>query len=233
MAFAGHVDHFGIEAEGWEILKSTKTARAMARADARDEENDIVDSTWYGNTAGTLFDATVEWVLKSGSLVLSAISIGELATGKFLGSFVVATSQDGWPKITATGVLGTSAMTAPSGKTNKFALPAITITGAKRAQPLGFTTTAGCVLTGSEVSASVDIAEQADGEGEPCAHGLSGGVLTGSGTFTGTTGSPAWSVTLSDAEETQSPGDETAEAGYNTGTGTYEYILERGTTPPP
>jgi hypothetical protein len=39
-------------------------------------------------------------------------------------------------------------------------------------------------------------------------------------------------VTLDDAEETQSPGDETAEAGYNTGTGTYEYILERGTTPP-
>jgi hypothetical protein len=229
--FGALTDHFGIlEIEGLsevlELTASSKTPDPMSRADAQDENGDIAAATWHGNAAGTLFDASSTFVCKSGTFSTDVLHGGEVATGKVITSISISTSNGGWPQITVSGKLGTSAIVAPTGSTNKWKMPAFTITGAKRAQLLAFTVAAACRLTDSSLEGSLDIAQAEDGLGEPVAHGISGGVLTMGASLVAVTGPCAWTPT-GDWEETQAPGAEEGQASYHTATASAELVWER------
>lgn len=236
--FGALTDHFGILAivdgggtlgDKLELTASSKTPEAMSRADAPDENGDIAASTWYGNTAAALFDVSCTYTVTSGTVDTSLLFGGEVSTGIVISSIAVATTNGGWPTITVTGKLGTEAIVAPTGFTNKWTMPKFTITGAKRAQALAFTVGADCRMTDSSVEGSLDLAQAEDGLGEPAAHGISGGTLTMNVTFTTVTGAASWTLT-GDWEETQAPGAEEGQAAYHTATATAELIWERDTS---
>ena len=234
--FGALTDHFGILAlthgEGTmnDILKlvdSSKTPVAMSRGDAQDENLDIAAATWFGNTAGTLFEASSTFALVSGSLPLSEMEIGELVATKIVASFEITTSNGGWPQITFSGRTGTGAVVAPASLLNTWTLPAITITAIKQAQLIGFTVGATCRLTGSGFGITCDIAQQDDGLGEPAAHGVSGAIATVTAELVRVTGACEWALTFSGLTETQAPGATEGQAAYHTASAAAELVVAR------
>jgi hypothetical protein len=233
--FGAYTDHFGILAitsgEGTladvlEITASTKTPDPMSRAEATDANGDPAAATWYGNTAGELYDASTTFVCKSGSFSTDVLQCGELTAGSVVTSIEISTSNDGWPQITVSGKLGAETIVAPSGLLNTWTFPEITITGAKRAQLLGFTVGADCALTGSSLSGTIDLAQQEDGEGEPVAHGVSGGLLTQSVELVYVSDAPTWTKG-GEFTETQAPGSDESQAAYLTTSAAAEAVWER------
>jgi hypothetical protein len=229
--FGALTDHFGILAietldDVLTLTASSKTPDAQSRADALDENNDPVASTWFGNTEGDLFDASSTFVCKSGSFSAALLKGGEVEVGKVITSIEISTSQDGWPQITVSGKIGAEAIVAPSGKLNTWTMPAVTVTGAKRAQLLDFTIGAGCKLTGSSISGALDIVQQDDGLGEPVAHGISGGVLTQTADLVRVTAAPSWTEGAT-FTETQAPGVDEGQAAYHTASAAAEKIWVR------
>lgn len=187
--FGGLTDHFGLAgAAGWTtviLTESSKKAIEQQRADALDENGDIAQTEYFGNDAGTLYDVSCTYVLKSGTFVARAATeaasyfiLGELTAGTIVESFELTTSNSEFPTLTLSGKLGAQTVTAPSGKTNKYYLPTdtLTLTGAKIAQGYGFSVSQG-KLTGCSISGSLDLVQQDDGTGEPAAHGIGNGVL--------------------------------------------------------
>jgi len=236
--FGALTDHFGILTivngagtldDVFELVASSKTPIALSRGDATDENGDIAASTWYGQTTeADLYEASSTFAMKSGTMEVDVLQLGELVAGSVVTGIEISTGSDGWPQFTFNGTLGAETIVAPTACTNKFTMPdGLTVLGVRRAQLLGFTIDEGCRLTGSSLSASVDLASQADGLGEPVAHGVSGGVMTGTAELVGITAAPAWTVTLADASETQVPGADEGQAAYHTGSGAYEIILTR------
>lgn len=228
--FGGRTDPFGIATSDLILQESSEETDALSRADAQDENGDIAASTWHGNTEGALKTISATYLLKSGALELDTLKLGEITgTPNVVRETIEASTENGdWPKITVSGKSGTQTITAPDGFLNTFTLPKITLTGAKRAQLISFTTAEGCRLTGSSLSASVDLAQVEDGLGEPAAHGLSGGIAEISADFVAVTTAPGWTVT-GDFTETQPPGDSEGQAAYHTGSGKAEMVLERDT----
>ena len=224
--FGALTDHFSMATADLILIDSKIEDDPLSRADAQDENGDIAAATWFGNTAKALKTASCTYALKSGTVSLSTFVLGEIATGVFVESINPSTSNSDWPKVEVSGKLGTETITNDAGKT--YTLPTLSLSGIKRAQEMGFTTGAGCRLTASSFSGSVDLAQVEDGLGEPAAHGVSGGVGEGSADFVGITTAPTWTVDLADATETKAPGEAEPQAAYHTGSGTYEIILERG-----
>ncbi len=180
--FGALTDHFGLgSTSGFELVDSSATPRSQSRDDAADENGDIADAAWFGNTTAGLKDATCVYALKSGSVATGTVlKLGQLAAGKIALSIEVATSNGGWPQITVSGVIGPSeSLVLEQVKT--YALPAYTINGLKKAQLMGVTLTTGR-LTDCSMSASCDWAQQEDGAGEPVAYGVSGAVATANAT---------------------------------------------------
>lgn len=231
--FGALTDHFGLATADLILVDSSSETDALSRADAEDENGDIAASVWFGNTAKDLKSVSCSYLLKSGTLNLNILACGECtveaAIVGVIESIEAGTENKGWPKIDVSGKLGTKAVTAPTGFKNTFKLPSLTLKGMKQAQPMGFTVEEGCRLTSSTLSASIDLAQAEDGLGEPAAHGISGGVISGSAEFVAITDAPAWVVTLPDATETQAPGVAEGQAASHTGTGTFEAILVRDT----
>ena len=224
--FGAYTDHFGLESSDLVVVDCSKVPRPLSRDDAEDENGDLAKATWFGNTAGEIYDVSTTYELKSGTLDLSTLFLGELSSGVFAASMVPSTGNKLLPRIVVTGVLGIEDIVAPTGYTNTFAMPAITLTAIKQAQLLDFTVDAGCRLTGSSISASVDLAEFPDGVGEPHAHGVSGGIATLDADFVRITAACAWTPgTIWD--ETQAPGEEEGQNTHHTGKGTAEAILTR------
>ena len=233
--FGALTDHFGIlaivDGEGTladvlELVDSSSTPDAQSRADAQDENGDIADAHWHGNTAGELKEVTCVFTVKKGTLNTGLLKAGEVAVGKVINSIEIAPTNSDWPKLTISGKLGTEAIVAPTGKLNTWTFPAFSVVAARRAQLFAFTIGDGCRLTGSSVSGSVDLAQTEDGAGEPIAHGVSGGMLTMSAEFVAITGACAWSVT-GDWTETQVPGAAEGQAANHTGSGAAELVWER------
>ena len=225
MGFGASTDHFGIATADLIVVASDKTPVADSRADAVDENADIAASTFYG--AGTLFEASNTYALITSTLDTATILLGELSAGVFAQTAEVSTSSDGWPQVTVSGTLGAETMVAPTGKTNKFALPTFTISARKQAQLMGFTVAATAKLNSSSLSASVELGQQENGLGEPAAHGVSGGTYEITAELVGVTGVPGWTVTS--GTETQAPGTSEGQAAYHVGTGTAAGTLVRGT----
>ena len=234
--FGAATDHFGILAivdgagtlaDVLDLVDSSKTPASDSRADAQDENGDIAASTFYG--AGSLFEASSTFALTSGDLDTELISLGEVSAGVCITSVEISTSNDGWPQLTVSGTLGTETMVAPTGFTNTFVMPTLDIIARKQAQPMGFTVGATCKMTGSSLSASIELAQQEDGLGEPAAHAVSGGTFEVSADFVRITAAPSWTVTSPGIglTETQVPGENEGQASYHTGTGTAAGTLTR------
>lgn len=228
--FGGKTDHFSFATTDLILQESSKVPRAPNEATALDANGDVAKTELYGNDAGTIYDVSATYLLKSGTLDLSTLFVGELSTGVFAGSITVDTSNGDWPKISVSGALGYAAFQAPTGKTAKAALPAITLIGGKFAQPMGFTVTAGA-LNGCSLSASCDTAEATDGEGEPVAYAASfpNAEVVANGVYT--TAAFAWTVTSPGVGLIEKQAESTVEpqAAWQTSTATGYIPMVRGT----
>ena len=176
--FGALTDHFGILAiadgggvlgDKIELIESTLTPLAESRADAEDENGDVVASTYYGNDGGTIKEASSTFLIKTGTVDISLLKLGELATGKVVESIEITTSNKDWPKITVSGKLGMTALQKPTGKAATAKLPDLDIVGARRAQEISFSIGAGGRLTASSLKASGKISQANNGMGEPVA----------------------------------------------------------------
>jgi hypothetical protein len=176
------VDGGGTLADILKIKGSTKTPIAKGTAQALDEYGDISAKSVYG-AATTMFEATSEFEVTSGTLSLALLFLGESATsGTNITGVSIKTSNGGWPTVSITGNVGKVLEAAPAGLTNTWALPAISVVGRKVAQEfggggaagLGFSTPADCKCTGSGVDFTVNFSETPDGEGLPVAFSIHG-----------------------------------------------------------
>ena len=228
--FGGKTDHFSMATSDLILQESTKTPRKANEANALDANGDVEVTELFGNDAGTIFDVSCTYLLKSGTLDLSTLFVGELSSGVFAGSIAVDTTNGDWPKITVSGALGYAAFQAPTGKTAKAALPAITLVGGKFAQLMGFTVTAGA-LNGCSISATCETAEATDGEGEPVAYAASfpNAQVTANGVYT--SAAFAWAVTAPGIGLVEKQPESTVEpqAAWQTSTATGYIPMVRGT----
>lgn len=224
--FGGLTDHFGIlnivGIGGLELQEAPDaTPRAQTRADSPDENGDIADAAWHGNTSAGLKDASNTFVLKSGTLDTALLSLGELATGKVVLSIGVNTSNGAWPKIEVSGVIGSTAL--EQGKT--YDLPSITLNAKKQAQLVGVTLTTG-KLRDCSMEASCEWAQEEDGEGEPCAYGVSGAVATANATAGAITGEAPVLAAAAGWTVSQGAGINEPQADWHTGTLSVEQVLD-------
>ena len=231
--FGARTDHFELTATGGPletlatVTAASKVPVAQDRADANNANGDIIESAYFGNTNGDLYEISNTYQLKSGSsLVLNELKLGELVVGIVATDISVTTNNgDDLPTIEVSGLAGSDAIVAPEDLRNTFALPALTITGAYFAQELGFTVDTG-KLTGSSFSATISLADTPDGEGEIIAHGVSGGTMEIGADFVGITDDPEWTVG-DDFTATQDPGQDEPQADFETGSGTAAGIITR------
>ena len=229
--FGGLTDHFGIlglaQTGGTtlgvvlELINSSSTPQAQSRADALDENGDIADAAWHGNTSAGLKDASSTFALKSGTLALDDLVLGELATGKVVTSISVNTVNGAWPQIEVSGVTGSIALE----QAKTYDLPEITINGKKQAQLMGLTLTTG-KLTDCSLEASCDWAQQEDGEGEPVAYGISGAIATASGTAVATSDAAPVLAAAGEWTLSQGAGVDEPQAAWHTGTLSVEQVLD-------
>jgi hypothetical protein len=239
--FGALTDHFGLASTDLVLVDSSEIRIEQSRADALDENGDIAATTYYGNTSQSMREVSCTYALKSGSLNINTIKLGALASAPTVlrESISVTTSNSEWPQITVTGRKNIISITAPAGKLNTFTLPSLTLQGRKVAQSAFFNVVLGSRLIASSVDASVEVAQQDNGLGEPIAHGVSGGQGTFSGELVRTTAgagsiatSPNWSVDTTNntsfgITQTQAPGLEQGQAEYHTGTGTGAFTIIR------
>lgn len=225
--FGPDSDYFSIATSTLILQESSKTPVPQSEAVAQDENGDVAATQLYGNAAGTIYDASCTYLLKSGTLNLNTLFIGELATGVFAESITVETSNGDWPKVTVSGKLGMAAFQAPAGKTAKAALPSITLTGGKFAQVMSFSVDGG-KLTGSTFSVSCETAQANDAEGEPVAYAASfpNAEVTADGVYV--SDAFAWTVS-SPLVETQAPSTVSPQAAWQTSQAKGYIPMTRGT----
>ena len=228
--FGALTDHFSIATSDLILVDSSKTPDAESVAQALDENGDLAARTVYGNDGGAVSEASCTYLLKSGTLNLNTLSLGELETGVVVTSIEMATSNGDWPKLTVSGKLGTPAFQAPTGKTAKAALPSQSIVGGKFAQPMTFTVGDGCKLTGCSFSVSAEISQADDGLGEPVAYAASfNNPPEISAEFVRITAQPSWTPTGA-LVETQAPSTVEPQAAYHTSSAKgILAVLTRGT----
>ena len=232
--FGALTDHFGLTAAGevfvtiGELIDSSSTPIAQNRTDANDENNDVAASAYSGNTAAALSEVSCTYAIKSGTLDTADLDLGELVVGAdnlVITSIGVTTSGGDWPQVVVSGTKGTETITAPTGFLNVFAMPSVSVLGIKQAQLLGFTVSEG-KLTASSLSASVELAQLDSGEGEPVAHGVSGGTVEVTADFVAIDAAVAWAVGAL-FTETQAPGASEGQAAWHTTSAAGAAILAR------
>jgi len=238
MAFGTQTDHFDIltRSDGsagtlndyLKMVSSSNSPVAQNNADATDINGDLDSTSYFGNSSGTYSEASTTFVLYTGSIDLNTLDLGEVSTGKNITSITVETSntESEHPTITVSGHLGASEITAPSGLTNLFTLPSITVTANSFAQPLGFTVDSG-LLQSCSFEASCNIGMANDGAGEPAAFGLSGAEATVSAEFVNTTVDPAWTLSLSGLTEVQAPTNDEPQAEWDTSSASARVLIAR------
>jgi len=196
----------GTLADVLKIKPTSRTPIAKSASLAKDCEGDNVAKTVYGAST-TMYEASSEFQLVSGSLLLSDLFLGSTATsGITITGIDVNTSNTDWPTITITGQVGKTLEAGPTGYLNKWALPGITVNGTKCAQDfggggsgeLGFDAPTDCKTTGSGLNFTVDFSETTDGEGLPVAFKVSGADATMTAEFVAVTDLdayiPAWTL---------------------------------------
>lgn len=233
-SFGALTDHFGLASSDLVLVNSSETIVEKSRADAMDENGDIAATTYFGNNTQDMREISCTYALKSGTLNINTIKLGATAAAPTLlrESIEVNTSNSEFPQITVSGRKNILAMTAPSGKLNTFTLPSLLLSGTKYAQLIFCAVGAGCKITGSSLSANIEVAQQDNGLGEPIAHGVSGGQGTFSAEFVRITAAPSWTIitggnTAFGITETQPPGQEQGQAAYHTASGNGAFSISR------
>ena len=236
--FGALTDHFGLASSDLVLVNSSETLVEQSRADAQDENGDIAASTFFGNTTQDMREISCTYALKTGTLNINTIKLGATAAAPTVlrESVEVTTSNTEFPQITVSGRKNIVQISAPSGKLNTFTLPSKSLSGIKAAQVIFCTTGAGCKLTGSSLSANVEVAQQDNGLGEPIAHGVSGGVGTFGADFVRITSAPSWTIDTTDntdygITQTQAPGAEEGQAAYHTASGAGAFTIIRDLVP--
>lgn len=179
----------GTLADVAKITGASRTPIAKSESLGNDDYSDIVAKTVYGAPT-TMFEATQELELFTGSLDLSILFLGQCATaGTWISAIDIKTSNGGCPTLSFTGRVGQTLEDAPTGKLNKWFLPAITVNGRKQAQNfgggsaagLGFTVDADTRCTGSGLNFTLNSSECVNGEGVPVSFSIFGanGSLSG------------------------------------------------------
>ena len=225
--FGALTDHWGLTAalkplvDIAEVVASSKIPQSNSRADAEDESGDIADAAWHGNDDGLQFDTSVTYAIKSGTLDLSDLALGQLDTGKVITSIEVSTSNGAWPQVTVAGVLGCGALE----QDKAYDLPAVNVLGQKKAQLIGVAVTTGR-LTDCSLSASCDFAQQEDGEGEPVAWGVSGAIASASATAVAVTAEAPELAAAAGWAEVQDTGVDEPQAAWHTASITVEDVLD-------
>jgi hypothetical protein len=219
--FGGAQDIFELEALGLTVQSSEERPEAQSRADAPNESGDVTDTKHHGNEGGAIKDVQATYTLVSdckkagvASLDLSEIILGMVGeTDVALTGIVVNTAAGEWPKITATGKKGIECL-----EQNKtFTLPAITILGIRKAQPLGVEINTG-KLTSTSLTAQAEWAAERDADGEQIAWGIGGLVATSTGEAVATgTDAPALKA-VSGWEVVQDGGVDKPQADWHTAT---------------
>lgn len=233
-SFGALTDHFGLASSDLVLVNSSETIVEKSRADAMDENGDIAATTYFGNNSQDMREISCTYALKSGTLNINTIKLGATAAAPTVlrESIEVSTSNSEFPQVTVSGRKNILAMTAPSGKLNTFTLPSLSLAGTKYAQAIFCTAGAGCKITGTSLSANVEVAQQDNGLGEPIAHGVSGGQGTFSAEFVRITTAPSWTIvttgnTAFGITETQPPGQEQGQAAYHTASGNGAFSITR------
>jgi len=72
--FGSLTDHFSMATDSLILIGSTNTPVAKSRADDLDENGDIANAQWFGG--GDVEDVTCEYLLKSGTLILTRCLLG-------------------------------------------------------------------------------------------------------------------------------------------------------------
>lgn len=174
--FGATTDHWGLAVTGeFIVVESSKIPVSNSRADATDENGDIADAAWYGNTDGELFDASVTYALIGGTgIPAGALKIGQIETGKVVTSTEISTSNDGWPQVTISGIIGSGALE----QDKAYAIPDPAVLPRKQAQVCGAVAVTTGKLTSCSLTATCDWAQQDNGTGGPAAFGVGGGMLS-------------------------------------------------------
>jgi hypothetical protein len=209
------------------LISSSTTPLASSVADALDINGDIADSAYYGS--GGLSETTNEYLIKSGTLNLNTLKLGEIATGQVITSIGVSTDngESTHPKVTVVTQNGGAAIVAPDGGTKTFTLPSLVITANSFAQPLFFTVDAG-ELQSCSVEFSCRYGHDSDGLGTPAAFGVAGAEGTGTAGFVNVDGAPAWTLSTG-WTETQAMTSEGPQAAWGTSSATARTTLTRDT----
>ena len=234
--FGSQTDHFGLASADLVVIDSSETKIPQNRVNAQDHTGDIAASAYHGNTTQDMREVMTKYSLKSGSVNIQNIKLGVLPDSPTVARLQLeAATVNGTetPSITVTGRKNIVTPIAPDGKANTFILPSIVISGAKVAQQLSFATGAGCRLTGSTISATIELAQQDNGPGEPIAHGVSGGTGSISADFVAISAAPSWTVNAGSPNEafgiteTQPPGRVEGQAAFHNGQGQAEFTVLR------
>ncbi len=227
--FGAKTDHWGLATTHTDlvVVDSNSTPRPQSREDALDENGDIADVAYHGNSTAGLADATVVYALKSGELELDDLALGQLETGKVILSIEAATSNGAWPQITVTGVLGSTALE----QDKAYDLPEITIKGQKKAQLMGVTVPDGR-LTDCTLSASCDWAQQDDGDGEPVAYGVSGAMAVATATAVAVSDESPALAAAAEWTVQQPAGLDESQAAWHTAEISVEQVLDVDITAP-
>jgi hypothetical protein len=236
--WGARTDHFGVMAMSGmsgklKLLSAPNEPDAQTASDAQNASGDIVDWVAHGNTGGALKEASTEFLVIA-SFNINLIKLGEITgtPNKVITAIAVSTQNGGGgTKVTVSGKVGTQAIVKPTGFHNTYTLPSITIGEGFVAQELEFTITEGRLLS-SSLNASISLAQENDGLGEPAAHGLSGGELTVEATIGALEDACAWTVDLADAEEMKAPGASEGQADWEQTTASYRYVIARDVNTP-
>lgn len=229
--FGALTDHFGLETADLVLVGSTRTPVGRSVERATDECEDNVDIATHGqNAAGDLEEISNTYKLKSGTLNINTLEIGEINANQIAATLEIATSSGDWPTLTVTGQNNTETVVALTGKKATWSIPdSVELKAMKCAQPFAFTVGEGGKLTDATYTASVEIAQATDGLGVIVAHGVHGGTLAQSATMTRITAAPSWTQEAG-WEDVQDPGADEPQAGFHTASMNGEKNLERDST---
>jgi len=221
--FGTPTDHFGLATADLILIDSTSDSTGGDRVDAIDANGDIADKAYI--SGGGIKNVKCTYSLIGGTLDLSTLFLGEIATGKIVGQITATPSAGACPKIEITGQTGAAAVVAPSGFLTKWKLPAITLTPLMAAVPMGFTVTTG-KLQSASLTASCTIKDDTNAAGTPVAHGVSGASCQAQCTLTATSAAvPAAAAAVGWAETVS--GDASPQANWDTASFTFDIVLAR------
>lgn len=212
-AFQLDTDHFGLADTYFRLVGSKKTPRAKQTGEARDSLGNVAAQSRYGTV--TIMEAECTYKLVGSTKNLNTLKVGKTAAAVITTGVDGKTSNTDWPEVVVKGLTGCVALdtAAPA-----FTLPAVTLTGKKCAQAIGFTVGATGKLTGSDFSAAAEAGEVLDSVGNVASMSCAGATFEAGGEAVEVTGAVTvtWDTAAPALTEVQKPGSDKDNTKYGT-----------------